>query len=408
MVRNSQRKSFGSGTCPPGGEMLYYIQMKLDRDKLIRYGALAPVLLVMALSLLLWLLLRGEGRLEAGFVMPRTSPTAPPTATAAPAQLRVTPALTPKVVQVQREYPPEALDLVADGRVLFTVPSAEDGQLAVERYLSESALLGLGDDQRLIRAGFEQKLTLESPSGKGELLNLDEAVNTLKADESLLPIVRIVDRCVIERGEIGTLLQENVRLTAGSRIYRTMGVYPYTLTYYETTYRGQAAFSEVKTNEFVVGQGKTDKVVEDGGWVREAASPEAGPEALPLGGLSLMWPTQGTVTGSFGMTDEGMRYGTEITAESVSRVMAPEGGVVVYCGNRGNMGLVIDILHDESGCVSRIVGCQRALVELYQRVKKGEQVAVLPEPVTGHLATIRYELIVNGLPENPEKYLPKM
>ena len=76
--------------------MLYYIQMKLDRDKLIRCGALAPVLLVTALSLLLWLLLRGEGRLEAGFVMPRTSPTAPPTATAAPAQLRVTPAPTPK------------------------------------------------------------------------------------------------------------------------------------------------------------------------------------------------------------------------------------------------------------------------------------------------------------------------
>ena len=388
--------------------MLYYIQMKWERDKLIRYGAMAPVLLVAVLSLLFWLLLRGDGRLEAGFRLPRTSPTAPATPTATPAQLRVTPLPTPIRVQVQREYPPEALDLVADGRVLFTVLNAEEGQLAVERYLSQSALLGLGNDQRLIRAGFEQKLTLESPSGKGELLNLDEAVNTLKADESLLPIVRIVDRCVIERGEIGTLLQENVRLTAGSRIYRTMGVYPYTLTYYETTYRGQAAFSEVKTNEFVVGQGKADKVVEDGGWVREAASPEAGPEALPLGGLSLMWPTEGTVTGSFGMTDEGMRYGAEITAESVSRVMAPEGGVVIYCGNRGNMGLVIDILHDESGCVSRIVGCQRALVELYQRVKKGEQVAVLPEPVTGHLVTIRYELIVNGLPENPEKYLPKM
>ncbi len=389
--------------------MLYYIQMKWERDKLIRYSALALVLVVTMLSLLLWLLLRGDGRLEAGLGMPRTSPTAPPTPTATPAQLRVTPVPTPIRVQVQREYPPDALDLVADGRVLFTVRNAEDGRLAVERYLQESAQLGLGDDQRLIRAGFDQKLSLESPSGRGELLNLEEAVNTLKADESLLPIVRTVVRCVIERGQVETINQENVRLTAGSRIYRNMGVYPYTLSYYETVYRGQAAFSEVKTNEFVVGQGKVDQLVEDGGWVKEAASPGAGPEALPVSGFAPMWPVEGTISTSFGMTDRGMCYGTEISTESVSRVMAPEGGVVVYCGDRGELGLVIDILHDETGCLSRIIGCQRPLVELYQRVKKGEQVAVLPEPKGDtRLVVLRYELLINGLPENPEKYLPKM
>ena len=389
--------------------MLYYIQMKWERDKLIRYSALALVLVVTMLSLLLWLLLRGDGRLEAGLGMPRTSPTAPPTPTATPAQLRVTPVPTPIRVQVQREYPPDALDLVADGRVLFTVRNAEDGRLAVERYLQESAQLGLGDDQRLIRAGFDQKLSLESPSGRGELLNLEEAVNTLKADESLLPIVRTVVRCVIERGQVETINQENVRLTAGSRIYRNMGVYPYTLSYYETVYRGQAAFSEVKTNEFVVGQGKVDQLVEDGGWVKEAASPGAGPEALPVSGFAPMWPVEGTISTSFGMTDRGMCYGTEISTESVTRVMAPEGGVVVYCGDRGELGLVIDILHDETGCLSRIIGCQRPLVELYQRVKKGEQVAVLPEPKGDtRLVVLRYELLIHGLPENPEKYLPKM
>ena len=389
--------------------MLYYNQMKWERDKLIRYSALALVLVVTMLSLLLWLLLRGDGRLEAGLGMPRTSPTAPPTPTATPAQLRVTPVPTPIRVQVQREYPPDALDLVADGRVLFTVRNAEDGRLAVERYLQESAQLGLGDDQRLIRAGFDQKLSLESPSGRGELLNLEEAVNTLKADESLLPIVRTVVRCVIERGQVETINQENVRLTAGSRIYRNMGVYPYTLSYYETVYRGQAAFSEAKTNEFVVGQGKVDQLVEDGGWVKEAASPGAGPEALPVSGFAPMWPVEGTISTSFGMTDRGMCYGTEISTESVTRVMAPEGGVVVYCGDRGELGLVIDILHDETGCLSRIIGCQRPLVELYQRVKKGEQVAVLPEPKGDtRLVVLRYELLINGLPENPEKYLPKM
>ena len=381
--------------------------MKLEREKLIRYVALAVTLVVVLLSLTLWLLLRDQGKLEAGFALPRVSPTPEMTPTASPVQLMLTPMPTPVRLQVRRDYPPEAVDLVADGRVLFTVENAETAQKAVERYLSESARQNLGDDERLIRAGFDQKLTLEEPSGRGELLSLEAAVNTLKAEEGLLPVVRTVVRCVIEQGSRETNVQENEGLLQGSRIYRNMGVYPYTLSYYETMYRGQAAFSEVKTNEFAVGPGRMDTLVENGAYAAEEASEEAGPDAVPFPGFQPMWPVMGAVTGSFGMTEEGMRYGVEITADSVTRVMAPEEGEVVYCGQRGNLGLVIDIRHDDTGRVSRIIGCKRPLVVLYQRVKRGEQVAVLPDPVVGRMVTIRYELLVNGLPVNPEKYLPK-
>ncbi len=380
--------------------------MKLKREQLIRYGALAVSLVIVLLGLILFLLLRGEGRLEVGFALPRVTPTARATPSVTPARLQVTMAPTPKVVQVERNYPPEAMDLVADGRVLFTVQNAEEGRQAVELYLQESARQGIGYDERLIRAGFEQKMTLEEPSGKGELLNLEEAVNTLKADEGMLPVVRTVVRCVIEQGTVETVSRKNGKLPTGSRVYRNLGVYPYLLSYYETMYRGQAAFSEVKTNEFSVGPGKMDRIVEDGSWAVEGASPQNGPEAVTIEGFQPAWPVGGTVSGSFGMTSEGMRYGVEIAAESVNRVIAPEEGVVVYCGRRGQLGLVIDILHDETGCVSRIMGCERPLVELYQRVKKGEQVGVLPEPTTGRLVTLRYELMVDGLPVNPEKYLP--
>ena len=387
-------------------KMLYYSQMKLQREKLIRYAALAVSLLITVLGLILFLLLRGEGRLEAGFALPRATPTAQPTPSVTPARLQVTMAPTPRVVQVERHYPAKALDLVADGRVLFTVEDAQAGREAVERYLSESARQGLGDDERLIRAGFEQKLTLEEPSGKGELLNVEEAVNTLEADESLLPTARTVVRCVIDRGTVETVIRENAKLPQGSRVYRSMGVYPYLLSYYETVYRGQAAFSEVKTNEFSVGPGKMDRIVENGSGAMGAASSQAGPEAVAIDGFQPMWPVAGVVSGSFGQTGEGMRYGVEIATESVSRVMAPEEGVVIYCGQRGQLGLVIDILHDETGCISRIMGCEKPLVELYQRVKRGEQVGVLPEPTEGRLVTLRYELLIDGLPVNPEKYLP--
>ena len=387
--------------------MLYYHQMKLEREKWIRYGALTAALVIVLLSLVLWLLMRGPGQLEAGYSLPRITPTPEITPTPTPAELKVTPAPTPILVQVVRNYPPGAMDLVADGKVLFTVESVDAAQEVLERYLAEDARTGLQLNERLIRAGFDQKLTLEEPSGRGELLRVDEAVNTLKADEGLLPIVRTVVRCVIERGTLETVTRENAALLQGSRIYRSLGVYPYTLSYYETVYRGQAAFSEVKTNEFGLGQGKMDRIVEDGSCVMEEASPEAGPAAATLEGFAPMWPAMGTVTGSFGMTDGGMRYGVEIAGESITRIMAPEEGVVVYCGKRGDMGLVIDILHDEIGAMSRIIGCDRALVELYQRVKKGEQVGVMPEPIGSRLVSIRYELLVNGLPVNPEKYLPR-
>ena len=381
--------------------------MKQLLEKLNRYAALAVSILVVLLGLILFLLLRGEGRLEAGFALPRVTPMAQVTPTATPAQVQVTAVPTPKLVQVQRDYPPEAVDLVADGRVLFTALDPQEARQAVERYLQESAFQGLGHDERLIRAGFDQKLTLEEPSGKGELLTLDEAVNTLKVNEGMLPMVRTVVRCVIEQGTLETVVRENGRLLKGSRVYRSMGVYPYLLSYYETVYRGQAAFSEVKTSEFSLGSGKMDRIIEDGSCAVEAASPQAGPEAVSLEGFKPAWPVSGTVTGSFGQTSEGMRYGVEISAESVNRVIAPEEGVVIYCGQRGQMGLVIDILHDETGCISRIIGCQRPLVELYQRVRRGEQVGVLPEPTTGRLVTLQYELLVDGLPVNPEKYLPE-
>ena len=158
--------------------------MKLKRENWIRYGALTMALVVVLLSLVLWILMREEGQLEVGFSLPRVSPTPQLTSTPTPAQLKVTAAPTPILVQVDRNYPPEALDVAVEGKVLFTVEDADAAQEALERYLYEEARSALQPNERLIRAGFDQDLTLQAPSGQGELLTVDEAVNTLKADDN--------------------------------------------------------------------------------------------------------------------------------------------------------------------------------------------------------------------------------
>jgi len=381
--------------------------MKIRRENAIRYGMLAAVLVIGLLSLILALLLGGEGWLRLGFLQPRITPTpaARPAATAA--QVRVTPAPTPIQVKVRRNYPRRAVDVRADGRLLFTAENPQAAREALERYLREIASLELAKNERLLRAAIDQTITLEEPCGDGELLQVEEAVHTLRADEGLLPVSRTVVRCVIERGRVQTQVRENPLLAEGSRIYRSLGVDPFVLSYFETIYRGQAAFSEVRTNEFAVGQGKADQVIENGALALGPASAQAGPAAVIVEGFSPQWPVAGTVETSFGLVDGLPHYGVDIAAQSIARVAAPAEGVVVFCGQRGQLGLVIDILHDETGCMSRIIGCERPLVELYQRVRKGEQVGVLPEPVGKGTVLLRYELLVGGLPVNPEKYLPR-
>ena len=155
--------------------------MKIEREKAIRFGMLVTVLVIVFLSVVLGLLLRSEGKLQAGFRSPRITPTATARPSATTAQVKVTPAPTPIQVQVQRDYPPNAVDVRADGKLLYTAVNARAARKALEQYLAETAGLNLGENERLLRAGFDQTLTLEEPSGDGELLQVEEAVNTLKA-----------------------------------------------------------------------------------------------------------------------------------------------------------------------------------------------------------------------------------
>ena len=61
--------------------MLYYLQMERQRKKLIRYVSLAVTAFLAGLGIVLFLALRGEGRLETGFALPRITPTPEITAT---------------------------------------------------------------------------------------------------------------------------------------------------------------------------------------------------------------------------------------------------------------------------------------------------------------------------------------
>ncbi|MBQ7278100.1 MAG: M23 family metallopeptidase [Clostridia bacterium] len=373
--------------------------MQERQEKWIRYlswMAAAVIALMMGLSLL-W---QGrEHRLALGILQ---TPGPTPAPTGAPRELSVTPVPAAVNVEIRGDYPPEAVDLVADGRVLFTLPSRQAAREVLEQYLNTVAAQELGANESLMRASFEQTLVLTAPEGKGELLSQEAALSTLLVDQTILPVSRRVNRCDILSQAPETTVTEAPLLPLGSRLYRTYAHSGHTLVYSEILYRGQAAYTQDSMGEHPFGPGTIPLTVEEGTYILEEASAEAGPQVPAPEGFSPLWPVKGQVVGHFGMEGYTLCYGVTLDAEGNQRAMAPEGGVIIYCGQRGNMGLVVDILHDDGRCISRIIGLERLDVELYQRIGRGEPLgstAPGSSPVT-------YALTIDGYPVNPEHYLP--
>jgi len=94
----------------------------------------------------------------------------------------------------------------------------------------------------------------------------------------------------------------------------------------------------------------------------------------------------------------------EISNSAGTKIVAPGEGVVVYCGERGAYGFVVDIDHG-NGFVSRLTHLTDVQVELNQRVFIGDAVGNLAESEDGGKPVLHYELIIDGIPYNPLFYI---
>ena len=87
-----------------------------------------------------------------------------------------------------------------------------------------------------------------------------------------------------------------------------------------------------------------------------------------------------------------------------TNITAPGEGIVVYCGERGAYGFVVDIDHG-NGFVSRLTHLNDVQLELNQRVFQGDKIGTLAPDEDGDKATFHYELIIDGIPYNPLYYI---
>lgn len=123
-----------------------------------------------------------------------------------------------------------------------------------------------------------------------------------------------------------------------------------------------------------------------------------------------LWPTRGWVTSDFGSrldpytADRVMHAGMDIAAPHGKDVFAPSDGTVVFAGLEGGYGNVIVIDHGY-GIKTRYGHLAKILVKAGERVKRGSLIAAVGNTGRSTGPHLHYEVRVNGIPQNPRKFI---
>ena len=123
-----------------------------------------------------------------------------------------------------------------------------------------------------------------------------------------------------------------------------------------------------------------------------------------------VWPARGWVTSDFGQrvdpytAERVMHAGLDIAAPHGKEVFAPSDGIVVFAGMEGGYGNVIVIDHGY-GIKTRYGHLARIMVRAGERVHRGIQIGAVGNTGRSTGPHLHYEVRVNGVPQNPRKFI---
>jgi murein DD-endopeptidase MepM/ murein hydrolase activator NlpD len=122
------------------------------------------------------------------------------------------------------------------------------------------------------------------------------------------------------------------------------------------------------------------------------------------------WPVRGWVTSDFGQridpytAERVMHAGLDIAGPHGKEVLSPSDGTVVFAGLEGGYGNVLVIDHGY-GIKTRYGHLSSIKVKPGDKVKRGEIVALMGNTGRSTGPHLHYEVRVNGLPQNPRKFI---
>lgn len=122
-------------------------------------------------------------------------------------------------------------------------------------------------------------------------------------------------------------------------------------------------------------------------------------------------PTNGgLVTCGFGYrqspftTLKEFHEGMDISNEKGAPILATAAGTVTFVGEKAFLGNLVVIDHGH-GMVTRYAHVQKALVKEGVKVKRGEVIALVGATGRTTGPHVHYEVVLNGIPVDPEKYI---
>lgn len=123
------------------------------------------------------------------------------------------------------------------------------------------------------------------------------------------------------------------------------------------------------------------------------------------------WPVQGGwISSGFGVRadpfngHQAMHEGVDIAAPMGSPIHAMGDGVISFSGERAGYGLMVEITH-ESGLVTRYAHTSAILVKVGDRVKKGQEIALVGSTGRSTGPHLHFEVVRNGVAVDPMRYL---
>jgi murein DD-endopeptidase MepM/ murein hydrolase activator NlpD len=130
-----------------------------------------------------------------------------------------------------------------------------------------------------------------------------------------------------------------------------------------------------------------------------------------LASMPSIMPTQGWLTSRFSMMrthpvlhQSRPHEGIDVVAPTGTPILAPGAGVVVSAERETGYGNTIVINHGH-GIVTRYAHASRLLAKPGQRVQRGERIALVGNSGLSTSPHLHYEVLVNGRPVNPLRYI---
>jgi murein DD-endopeptidase MepM/ murein hydrolase activator NlpD len=123
-----------------------------------------------------------------------------------------------------------------------------------------------------------------------------------------------------------------------------------------------------------------------------------------------IWPTRGVFASGFGMRRDpiigvySFHKGIDIFADTGSPIIAPANGTVIFAANKGGYGLHV-ILDHGFGLKTRFAHMSKVEVEVGQRVQRGQRLGLVGSTGRSTGPHLHYEVILNGVPQNPFRYI---